>query len=157
MTGRQEGIWQDERQTEDPRWIYDRSRASYPCITSLIFYPNMWFYIMDEWTMKTPNPVCWLFFKIDLLTDFAALCLTDFIDWRYNLLIGLYFQPSLWTVAPMEEGTILVYCCPSSFSLTSPFTPSQIKCNGCPYAGNIFTFKIGFTALMFFTLKIKWE
>ena len=24
MTGRQEGIWQDERQTEDPRWIYDR-------------------------------------------------------------------------------------------------------------------------------------
>ncbi len=27
--------------------------------------------------------------------------------------------------------------------------------NGCPYAGNIFTFKIGFTALMFFTLKIK--
>jgi hypothetical protein len=23
------------------------------------------------------------FLKVDLLTDFAALCLTDFIDWRY--------------------------------------------------------------------------
>ncbi len=29
---------------------------------------------------KTPNPICLLFFKIDLL---AALCLTDCIDWRY--------------------------------------------------------------------------
>jgi hypothetical protein len=26
--------------------------------------------------------LCLLFFIIDLLTDFAALCLTDFIDWR---------------------------------------------------------------------------
>jgi hypothetical protein len=32
----------------------------------------------------TPNPICRLFYpKIYLLTDFAALCLTDFIDWRY--------------------------------------------------------------------------
>ncbi len=31
---------------------------------------------MDEWTTKTPNPICRLFFKIDLLTGFAALCLT---------------------------------------------------------------------------------
>jgi hypothetical protein len=38
---------------------------------------------MDEGTMKTANPKCRLFFKIDLLTDFAAMCLTDFIDWRY--------------------------------------------------------------------------
>jgi hypothetical protein len=27
---------------------------------------------MDEWTIKTPNTKCRLFFKIDLLTDFAA-------------------------------------------------------------------------------------
>jgi hypothetical protein len=34
---------------------------------------------------------------------------------------------------------------------------NQVKVfNGCPYTGNIFTFKIGFTAHMFFfTLKIK--
>ncbi len=28
--------------------------------------------LMDEGTIKTPNSICWLFFKIDLLTDFAA-------------------------------------------------------------------------------------
>ncbi len=27
---------------------------------------------------------------------------------------------SLWTVVPMDEGTIFVYCCPSTFSLTPP-------------------------------------
>jgi hypothetical protein len=31
------------------------------------------FHPMDESTIKTPNPICQLFFKIDLLTDFAAL------------------------------------------------------------------------------------
>ncbi len=59
------------------------------------------------------------FFKIDLLTDIAALCLTDCTDWRYIHSFGWYFRPSLWTGTPMDEGTILVYCCPSSFSLTS--------------------------------------
>jgi hypothetical protein len=28
--------------------------------------------LMDKGTIKTPNSICWLFFKIDLLTDFAA-------------------------------------------------------------------------------------
>jgi len=27
---------------------------------------------MDELTIKTPNPICRFFFKIDMLTDFAA-------------------------------------------------------------------------------------
>ncbi len=81
---------------------------------------------MDEWTIKTPNPVCRVFYKIDLLKDFAALYLTDFIDWSGDTFThGWYFR--LWTVAPMDEGTILVFCCPSTFSLTSP-PPSQTKC-----------------------------
>ncbi len=54
---------------------------------------------MDEWTIKTPNPICRLFFKIDLLTDFAALCLTDFIGW-----ICIHS----WLVF----STQLVNCCP---------------------------------------------
>jgi hypothetical protein len=75
----------------------------------------------------TPNPICRLFFKIDLLTDFAALCLTEFIDWRYI---------HSW----MVFSTQLVNCCPHgrrsyrcvllplyTFSLTSP-PPSQTKC-----------------------------
>ncbi len=51
------------------------------------------------WTIKTPNPICRLFFKVDLLTDFAALCLTDFIDWR---------SIHSWFVF----STHLVNCCP---------------------------------------------
>jgi hypothetical protein len=42
---------------------------------------------------KTPNPKCRLFLKIDLLMDFEALCLTDFIDWKY-IHSWLYFQPN---------------------------------------------------------------
>jgi hypothetical protein len=49
------------------------------------------------------------------------------LDLEIHLLIGWYFRPSLWTVVPMDEGTILVYCCPSIFSLTSS-PPSQTKC-----------------------------
>ncbi len=87
---------------------------------------------MDNWTIKTPNPICRLFFKIDLLTEFAALCLTDFIDWRsIHSLVGI-FDPAcellpLWT----KE---LYFCTvapsgPSIFSLTSPPSPpSQTKC-----------------------------
>ncbi len=94
---------------------------------------------MDEWTTKTPNPICRLFFKIDLLTDFAALCLTDFIDWRYihwwlvfsTQLVNLHPQSregksrdsenfsALWLPPWTKELCILVYCCPSIFSLTS--------------------------------------
>ncbi len=47
--------------------------------------------IMDEWTIKKPNSICRLFFKIDLFTEFAALCLTDFVDWRYiHSLVGIF-------------------------------------------------------------------
>jgi hypothetical protein len=83
-------------------------------------------YPMDEWTIKTPNPKCQLFFKIYLLTDFAALCLTDFIDWRY-IHSWLVFSNQLVNCSPIDEGPIIVYCCPSTFSLTSP-PPFQTKC-----------------------------
>ncbi len=36
MTGRQEGIWQDERQTEDPRWIYDRFFGNFLLLFSVL-------------------------------------------------------------------------------------------------------------------------
>jgi hypothetical protein len=71
-----------------------------------------WFVPMDELTLKTPNPKCRLFFKIDLLTDFVALCLTDFIEEIHSLIVGI-FDPAcellshpwtkelyLWIVAP---------------------------------------------------------
>jgi hypothetical protein len=55
--------------------------------------------IMDEWTIKTPNPICRLLFKIDLLADFAALCWTDFMDLRYIHSLLVF-------------STQLVNCCP---------------------------------------------
>ncbi len=66
---------------------------------------------MDEWTIKTRHtkPYMLAFLSVDLLTDFAAFCLTVFIDWRY---IHSWFvfltQLGNWTVAPMDEGTIPV-------------------------------------------------
>ncbi len=51
---------------------------------------------------KDTKPFMSAFLKIDLLTDFAALCLTDFID-EIHSLSGLFFQPTLWTVSPKEN------------------------------------------------------
>jgi len=81
---------------------------------------------MDEWTIETPNPICRLFFKIDLLTDFEAFCLTDFIDWRY-IHSWLVFSTQLVNCCPhgrRMEGTILVYCCPSTVPSLWPPPPS---------------------------------
>ncbi len=65
---------------------------------------------INEWTIKTPNPICRLFFKIDLLTDFAALCLKDFIDWRYiHSLVGI-FDPACELLPPWTKE---LYLCTS--------------------------------------------
>jgi hypothetical protein len=42
-----------------------------------------------------------------MLTDFVACVQQIFIEWRYfHRWLVQYFRPSLWTVAPMDEGTI---------------------------------------------------
>jgi hypothetical protein len=48
---------------------------------------------------KDTKPYMSAFLSVDLLTDFAAFCLTDFIDWRYT---------HSWFVFPTQ----LVNCCP---------------------------------------------
>ena len=48
---------------------------------------------------KDTKPYMSAFLSVDLLTDFAAFCLTDFIDWRYT---------HSWFVF----STQLVNCCP---------------------------------------------
>ncbi len=64
------------------------------------------------------------FFLIDLLTDIATLCLTDFIDWKYiHSLVGI-FDPACKLLPPWTKE---LYLCPSIFSLTSS-PPSQTKC-----------------------------
>jgi hypothetical protein len=47
---------------------------------------------------KRPIPICRLFFKIDLLTDIVALCLTDFMYLRailctFQISVDFYYVP----------------------------------------------------------------
>ncbi len=57
---------------------------------------------------KRPMPKCRLFFKIDLLTDIAALCITDYIDWRYiHSLVGI-FDPACELLTPWTKE--LYFC-----------------------------------------------
>ncbi len=66
------------------------------------------------------------FLSVDLLTDFAAFCLTDFIDWRY---IHSWFVISTQLVNCCPHGrrnytsVLLPLCC--TFSLTSPLPNVQ--------------------------------
>ncbi len=62
---------------------------------------------MDEWTIKTPNPICRNFFNTDLLTDFAALCLTDFIGWRYIHSVVCIFDPACELLPPWPKELYL--------------------------------------------------
>jgi hypothetical protein len=69
---------------------------------------------MDESTIKTPNPISGLFFKIDLLTEFAALRLTDFIDWKYiHSLVGI-FDPACELLPPWMKELYLCTVAPLS-------------------------------------------
>ncbi len=70
---------------------------------------------MDEWTIKTPNPICRLFFKIDLLTDFAAFVFNRF------------YRPSLLTVAPVDDRNFTCVLLPL-YLLCDLSPPSQTKC-----------------------------
>jgi hypothetical protein len=63
---------------------------------------------------KRPISICRLFFKIDLLTDIAALCLTDFIDWRYiHSLVGI-FDPVCELLPPWTKELYLCTVAPLS-------------------------------------------
>ncbi len=65
---------------------------------------------------KDTKPYMSAFLSIDLLTEFAAFCLTDFRDWRY-IHSWFVFSTHLVNWCPMDEGTIymvLVYCYPST-------------------------------------------
>jgi hypothetical protein len=63
---------------------------------------------------KDTKPYMSAFLSVNLLTEFAAFCLTDFIDWRY---IHSWFVISTQLVNCCPHGRrndmVLVYCCPS--------------------------------------------
>ncbi len=67
------------------------------------------------------------FLSVDLLTEFVAFCLTDFIDWRY---IHSWFVFSTQLVNCCPHGRrnymVLVYCCPSTVPSLWPPPPPPL-------------------------------
>ncbi len=82
---------------------------------------------MEEWTIKTPNPICRLFFQIDLLTEIAALCLTDFIDWRY-IHSWFVFSTQLVNCCPHRRRNYTCVLLPLYLLSDLPRPPPQTKC-----------------------------
>jgi hypothetical protein len=88
---------------------------------------------------KDTKPYMSAFLSVDLLTDFAAFCLTDFIDWRY---IHSWFVFSTQLVNCCPHGPrnstcalLPLYC---TFSLTSsplPPFPMYSICRQCVTVG----------------------
>ncbi len=78
---------------------------------------------MEEWTIKTPNPKCRLFLKIGLLMDFAALCWTDFIGWKYIIQSWVVFSTQLVNCCHHGRRNYTCVLLPPTFSLTSPPFP----------------------------------
>jgi hypothetical protein len=67
--------------------------------------------------------LCRLFFKIDLLTDIAVLCLTDFIDLRYIHSVICIFDTACELLPPLTKEqycTCVLLPLYLTFSLTSP-------------------------------------
>ncbi len=56
---------------------------------------------------KDTKPKCRLFFKSDLLTDFAALCLTDFRLEIHSLLAGIFFDSACELLLPWTKELYL--------------------------------------------------
>ncbi len=88
-----------------------------------------WQESMDELTIKTPDPICRLFFNIDLLTDCAALCLTELIGWRY-IHSWLVLSTQIVNCCPHGQRNYTCVLLPLYFlsGLPPPPPPSQTKC-----------------------------
>ena len=86
---------------------------------------------MSAWTnelYKDTKPYMSAFLSVDMLTDFAAFCLTDFIDWRYiHSWLVCIFDPACELLPPWKKELYFtcvllpLYC---TISLTSfPLPP----------------------------------
>ncbi len=74
-----------------------------------------------------PLPLCRLFFEVDLLMDFASLCLTDFIDSRY-ILSWLVFSTQLVNCCPHRRRNYTFVQLPLRLLSDLPPPLSQTKC-----------------------------
>ncbi len=83
---------------------------------------------MDD-NYKDTEPYMLAFLQVDLLTDFAAFCLTDFIDWRH-IHSWLVFSTQLVKCCPPWTKELYLCTVAPLHSLwpPPPSPPSQTKC-----------------------------
>ncbi len=76
----------------------------------------------NPWTNehKDTKPYMSAFLKIDLLTHFATLCLTDFIDWRYIHSVVCIFDPVCELLPPWTKELYLCTVGPLLYLLSDP-------------------------------------
>ncbi len=75
---------------------------------------------------KDTKPNMSLFFKINLLTDIAALSLTDFIDWRYIHSVVCIFDPACELLPPWTKEQYLCTVAPLPY-LLSDLPPPKLN------------------------------
>ncbi len=79
---------------------------------------------------KDTKPCMSAFLSVDLLTDFAALCLTDFIDWRY-IHSWFVFSTQLVNCCPHGRRDYTCVLLPLYSTVPSPWPPSPSPPSQC--------------------------
>jgi hypothetical protein len=72
---------------------------------------------------KDTKPYMSAFLSVDLLTDFAAFCLTDFIDWRYIRSWFVFFDPACELLPPWTKELYLCTVAPLLYLLSDLLPP----------------------------------
>jgi hypothetical protein len=72
---------------------------------------------------KDTKPYTSAFLSVDLLTDFAAFCLTDFIDWRYTHSWFVLFDPACELLPPWTKELYLCTVAPLQYLLSDLLPP----------------------------------
>jgi hypothetical protein len=102
------------------------------------------------------------FLSVDLLIEFAAFCLTDFIDWRY-IHSWFVFLTQLVNCYPhgRRNYTLLVYCCPSTVLREEVFMEGPLEPNMGPSLADVLlcTFESTNAGFSSFPLRklLSWE
>jgi hypothetical protein len=110
-------------------------------------------YTHGQMSYKDTKPYMSAFLSVDLLTDFAAFCLTDFIDWRY-IHSWFVFSTQLANCCPHGRRNYTRVLLPlyGTFSLTSPPLPMYSICRQCVTMGVVLKCTVDHILQEFYTL-----
>ncbi len=77
------------------------------------------------------------FLSVDLLTDFAAFCLTDFIDWRYIHSWFVFFDPACELLPPWTKEIYLCTVAPLLYLLSDLLPPPPFPMYSILYTDSV--------------------